>query len=155
MTSTIESPAFQRLETEGRLLKSALTGPTRTPGRFGFRGEIALTLDPLVTLAEAFATADDGEATLSFFAGSLTGFKLLPLLVETLGANLKAGGKYFVYVPDLGRASRYQVELNGVSIYVLPIDDTSVYNELIDFLYLDKSKMKKMDISYEEGVKRL
>jgi hypothetical protein len=63
-----------------------------------------------------------------------------------------------------------------VLIYVLPIDDTSVYNELIDFLYLDKTKMKKMDtgekvdtivagalsynqayerISFEEGLKRL
>jgi hypothetical protein len=63
-----------------------------------------------------------------------------------------------------------------VSLYVLPIDDTSVYNELIDFLYLDKTKMKKLDtagkldviadgaakydqiyeaISYEEGLKRL
>jgi hypothetical protein len=59
---------------------------------------------------------------------------------------------------------------------VLPIDDTSVYNELVDFLYLDKTKMKKMDtaekvdviadaalkyaqayeiISFEEGLKRL
>jgi len=28
---------------------------------------------------------------------------------------------------------------------VLPYDDVSVYNELIDFLYLDKTKMKKFD----------
>jgi hypothetical protein len=79
-------------------------------------------------------------------------------------------------VSDLERASRYQIPLDGVSFYVLPIDDTSVYNELIDFLYLDKMKMKKMDtaekvdaiadgalkytqayevISYDEGLKRL
>jgi hypothetical protein len=176
MTTTIESPAFQRLEAEGRLLKPALKGPTRFPGRFGFRGEIALTLDPAVTLAEAFAAADDGEATLSFLAGSLPTFKQLPALIEALGANIKAGGKYFIYVSDLDRASRYQINFNGVSFYVLPIDDTSVYNELIDFLYLDKTKMKKMDtadkidtiadgalkytqayeaISYDEGLKRL
>jgi hypothetical protein len=176
MTSTIESPAFQRLETEGRLLKPALNGPTRVPGRFGFRGEIALTIDPPVTLEAAFAAADGGEAALSFLAGSLTTYKHLPALIEALGANIKAGGKYFIYVSDLDRASRYQIAFNGISFYVLPIDDTSVYNELIDFLYLDKTKMKKMDtaekidtiadgalkyeqayevISYEDGLKRL
>jgi hypothetical protein len=176
MTTATTSPAFQRLETEGRLLKPALLGPTRVAGRFGFRGEIALSTDPAVTLEAAFAAADGGEAALSFLAGSLTTFKHLPTLVEALGDNVKPGGKYFIYVSDLGRASRYQIEFKGVSFYVLPIDDTSVYNELIDSLYLDKTKMKKMDtadkldtitdgalkysqayeaISYEEGLKRL
>lgn len=176
MTSTIESPAFQRLETEGRLLKPSLNGPTKVAGRFGFRGDIALTIDPPVTLEAVFAAADNGEAAISFLAGSLTTVKHLPALVEALGENIKAGGKYFIYVSDLGRSSRYQIEFNGVSFYILPIDDTSVYNELIDYLYLDKTKMKKMDtaekvdaiadgalkygekyevISYEEGLKRL
>lgn len=176
MTATIESSAFQRLEAEGRLLKPAHKGPTHLAGRFGFRGEIALTIDPPVTLEAAFAVADNDELTLSFLAGSLTSFKQLPALVAALGDNIKPEGKYFIYVSDLGRASRYQIEFNGVPFYILPIDDTSVYNELIDYLYLDKTRMKKMDtaekvdaiadgalkygekyevISYEEGLKRL
>ena len=176
MTTLTASPAFQRLEAEGRLLKPALNGPTRLAGRYGFRGEIALSQDPAVTLEAAIATADNGESALSFLAGSLGSYKQLPVLIEALGANIKAGGKYFVYVSDLDRASRYQIAFNGISFYVLPIDDTSVYNELIDFLYLDKMKMKKMDtaekvdaiadgalkytqayevISFEEGLKRL
>lgn len=176
MTSTIESPAFQRLEAEGRLLKPALKGPTHVPGRFGFRGEIALTLEPPVALEAAFAVADEGEPALCFLAGSLSSYKHLPALAKTLGSSIKAGGKYFIYVSDLERASRYQIDLGGATFYVLPIDDTSVYNELIDYLYLDKTRMKKMDtaekvdaivqgalkykekyeaISYEEGLKRL
>jgi len=175
MTS-IESTAFGRLESEGRLLKPAHKAPTHRPGRFGFRGEIAVSLDPQVNLAAAFAAAQDGEATLSFLAGSLGSYKQLPALVEMLGESVRPGGKYFIYVADLDRASRYQISFNGVSLYVLPIDDTTVYNELIDFLYLDKTKMKKYDtaekldvivdgaekydqayeaISYEEGLKRL
>ncbi len=175
MTS-IESTAFGRLESEGRLLKPTHKAPTKRPGRFGFRGEIAVSLDPPINLAAAFASAEEGEASLSFLAGSLTSYKQLPALVETLGENVNAGGKYFIYVSDLDRASRYQISFNGVPIYVLPIDDTSVYNELIDFLYLDKTKMKKYDtaekldviadgaekydqayeaITYEEGLKRL
>jgi hypothetical protein len=176
MTTTNASPAFQRLETEGRLLKPALNGPTNVPGRSGFRGEIALTLEPAVTLEAAFAAADDAESALSFLAGSLPSYKQLPVLIEALGANLKAEGKYFVYVSDLRRGARYIVDFSGISFYVLPIDDTSVYNELIDCLYLDKTKMKKMDtaqkidaivegaskftqtyekISFEEGLARL
>jgi len=176
MTTLAQSPAFERLEAEGRLLKPALNGPTRLPGRVGFRGDIALALAPTVTLEAAIAAADDGQLALSFLAGSLSTYRHLPALVEALGANLGQGGKYFVYVGDLDRASRYQVEFDGVAIYVLPIDDTSVYNELIDLLYLDKTKMKKMDtadkvdtivdaalkyaqayevIDYEQGLKRL
>jgi hypothetical protein len=176
MTTTTASPAFQRLEAEGRLTKPALLGPTHVAGRYAFRGEIVLSTEPAVTLEAAFAAADNGEATLSFLAGSLSTYKHLPALRAALGDNVKDGGKYFVYVSDLERASRYQIPLDGVSFYVLPIDDTSVYNELIDFLYLDKVKMKKMDtaekvdaiadgalkytqayevISYDDGLKRL
>ena len=175
MTS-IESTAFGRLEAEGRLMKSAHKAPTHASGRFGFRGEIAITLDPLSNLEAVFAAAEGDDAALSFLAGSLTSYKQLPALVEAVGANLKPDGKYFIYVSDLERASRYSISFNGVPLTVLPIDDTSVYNELIDFLYLDKTKMKKFDtaqkidsivdaainydrtyeaISYEEGLSRL
>ena len=158
------------------MLKPSLNGPTHAPGRYAFRGDIALTFDPPAALGSAFAVADGDEPTLSFLAGLLSTLRLLPALAEALGGNVKAGGKYFIYVSDLERASRYQIEFDGVSYFVLPIDDTSVYNELIDYLYLDKTRMKKMDtaekvdaiaegavkysqkyetISYEEVLKRL
>jgi len=175
MTS-IDTTAFQRLEAEGRLQKPALKAQTHKAGRFGFRGEIALALDPPSTLEAVFAAADDGDAGLSFLAGSLKNYAQLPALAETLGSAVKPDGKYFIYVGDLERASRYQISFGGAPFYVLPIDDTSVYNELIDLLYLDKTKMKKFDtaekldaivdgaakydhayeqISYEDGLKRL
>jgi hypothetical protein len=144
MTS-IDTTAFQRLEAEGRLLKPTHKGPTKSAGRFGFRGEIAVTLDPPETLGAVFASTEEGDAAITFLAGSLPKFALLPALVETLGAALKPDGKYFIYVGDLDRSSRYQITFDALSLYVLPIDDTSVYNELIDFLYLDKTKMKKFD----------
>lgn len=158
------------------MLKPTLKGPTHAPGRYAFRGDIALTFDPPAALEAAFAVAEGDEPTLTFLAGSLSTLRLLPALAEALGGNVKAGGKYFIYVSDLERASRYQIEFDGVSYFVLPIDDTSVYNELIDYLYLDKTRMKKMDtaekvdaiaegavkysqkyetISYEEVLKRL
>jgi len=174
--SSIDTTAFQRLEAEGRLLKPTLKAPTQHAGRFGFRGEIALALDPPVTLEATFATSEGDDPALSFLAGSLANYTQLPALVEALGANVKPDGKYFIFVGDLDRASRYQVSFADVSLYVMPIDGTSVYNELIDSLYLDKTRMKKFStaekldtiadgaakfdtayekITYDEGLKRL
>ena len=48
------------------------------------------------------------------------------------GNSARNSGTYFIYVSDLDRASRYQIEFNGISFYVLPINNTSVYNELVD-----------------------
>ena len=47
MSTTVVEPglaatAFARLESEGRLLNPVLKAPTKKPGRFGFRGELAL-----------------------------------------------------------------------------------------------------------------
>jgi hypothetical protein len=175
MTS-IETTAFQRLEAEDRLLKPAHKGPTHAAGRFGFRGEISLAQDPELNLTAVFASSEDGDKSLSFLAGQLASFKELPALVEVLGDTIKPDGKYFIYVADVKRGDRYQVGFGDKSLYVLPYDDVSVYNELIDFLYLDKTKMKKFDtaakidaiadgaakygetfpkVSYEEGLGRL
>ena len=142
MTVT-QNSALQDLD--ARLVKPTHKGPTHVAGRVAFRGEIKLTDadSPLLTAAIAAADAD-GEG-LSFLAGQLETFSQLPLLVEALGGALAPGGKYFIYVADVKRGDRYQVALGGASVYVLPYDDVSVYNELIDFFYLDKTKMKKFD----------
>ncbi|WP_294541658.1 hypothetical protein [uncultured Rhodoblastus sp.] len=174
--SSIETTAFQRLESEDRLVKPAHKGPTHSAGRFGFRGEIALAHDPELHLTAVFAAADEGDQALSFLAGQLASYKELPALVEVLGDTIKPEGKYFIYVGDVKRGDRYQVGFGDKSLYVLPYDDVSVYNELIDFFYLDKTKMKKFDtaakidaiadgaakydetfpkVSYEEGLGRL
>jgi hypothetical protein len=144
MTS-IETTAFQRLEAEDRLVKPAHKGPTHVAGRFGFRGEIALAKDPDVSLTAVFASSEDGKPGLSFLAGQLGSFSELPALATALDGALSPDGKYFIYVGDVKRGDRYQVTFGDNSIYVLPFDDVSVYNELVDFLYLDKTKMKKFD----------
>ena len=66
--------------------------------------------------------------------------------------------------------------MNGATFYVLPIDEATVYNELLELLYLEKGELKKLDtagktdrvadaalkfnavfdtISYAEGVARI
>ena len=91
--------AFARLESEGRLLNSVLKGATHQPGRFGFRGDIALKFQakladearpPEVSAEQVIATAQAGEAHLGFVAGFSE--RLAKDLV-LLGEQVTVGGR--------------------------------------------------------------
>jgi len=159
MSTTLAEPglmdtAFARLEAEGRLLNPVLKGPTKKPGRFGFRGELALRFAPKLadearppelTCDQVIAVAEVGNPKLPFFAGYLLNFAHLKEVAAVLGEALSAGGKYFVFCNNIDLSKRYQVPLNGALFYLLPIDEATVYNELLELLYLEKSELKKLD----------
>lgn len=175
MTAITDTP-FARLEAEGRLLKPTLKSGTHVEGRFGFRGDISYD-GPETILKEVFTVAESGKPAIGFLAGSIKEYETLPKLVETFGDALDGDGKYLIYVADIPRGSRWYVQIGAAKIFITFIDDTSVYNELIDTFYVDKMKLKKYDtpakldaladvglkyasvadyeeISYEEGLKR-
>lgn len=146
--------AFGRLQTEGRLLNPVLKGATKKPGRFGFRGELALRFaakmadearPPELTCDQVIAIAEVGNPKLPFFAGYLLNFAHLLDVAEVLGDTLSAGGKYFLFCNNLDLSRKYQVPLKGAMFYVLPIDEATVYNELLELFYLEKGDLKKLD----------
>lgn len=159
MSTTVVEPglaatAFARLESEGRLLNPVLKAPTKKPGRFGFRGELALRFaakladearPPELTCDQVIAVAQVGDPKLPFFAGYLLSFEHLKDVAETLGDTLSAGGKYFLFCNNIDLSKKYQVPLKGAMFYVLPIDEATVYNELLELLYLEKAELKKLD----------
>lgn len=159
MTATLElkpiaDTAFARLDSEGRLLNPLLKAATSKPGRFGFRGELALRFapkladearPPLLTCGQAMAVANIGEKTLPFFAGFLLSFEYLKDVAEVLGDTLSAGGKYFLFCDNIDLSKKYQVPYKGAMFYVLPILESTVYNEILDLLYLEKNDLKKKD----------
>ena len=159
MTTTLAAPsladtAFARLEQEGRLLNPVLKAATHKPGRFGFRGELALRFaarmadearPPELTCDQVIAAATVGDPKLPFFAGYLLSFEHLKDVAEVLGDTLSAGGKYFLFCNNVDLSKKYQVALNGAMFYVLPIDEATVYNELLELLYLEKTELKKLD----------
>ncbi len=188
MSTTLAEPglmdtAFARLQSEGRLLNAVLKGATRKPCRFGFRGELALRFaakmadearPPELSCDQVIAVAQAGDRKLPFFAGYLLSFEHLLDVAETLGDTLSAGGKYFLFCNNIDLSKKYQVPLKGAMFYVLPIDEATVYNELLELLYLEKGELKKLDtagktdavadaalkfdvtfdtITYEEGLK--
>lgn len=182
-TTEIEDTAFARLEKEGRLLNPVLKAPTHQAGRFGFRGELALRFAPKLadearppelTCDQVMAIANAGQKHIPFFCGWLLSFESLKDLAEALGDTLSAGGKYFVYCDNIDLSKKYQVPYKGALFYVLPILESTVYNEMLELLYLEKNDLKKKDtagkldavanaalkfdvtfdtITYEEGLK--
>ena len=151
MTSITET-AFATLDQQGRLLNAVLKGPTERPGRFGFRGELALKFaqqfadekrPPELTTDQVIAVANAGEPTIAFFASYLLSFEYLNTLTEVLKGLLSPSGKYFVFCNNIDLLSKYEVEIDGITFYVLPIDEATVYNELLELLYLDKTSLKK------------
>ncbi len=154
----LETSAFARLQAEGRLLNPVLKGATKKPGRFGFRGELALRFatqladearPPELTCDQVIAVAQAGNPKLPFFAGYLLSFEHLKDVAEALGDTISAGGKYFLFCNNIDLSKKYQVPYSvngrGAIFYVLPIDESTVYNELLELLYLEKNELKKLD----------
>jgi hypothetical protein len=152
--SGLAATAFARLEVEGRLLNPVLKAATKKPGRIGFRGELALRFAPKMadearppelTCDQVIAVAQEGNDKLPFFAGYLLNFAHLKDVAEVLGSTLKPEGKYFLFCNNIDLSKKYQVALGGAKFYVLPIDESTVYNELLELLYLEKTELKKLD----------
>ena len=181
----IEETAFAKLETEGRLLNPVLKGPTERPGRFGFRGELAIKFaqqyadekrPPELSADQVIAVATAGQKKITFLAAYLHSFESLTAMAEVLNGLLTPEGKYFIFCNNIDLLSKYMVDIDGVTFNILPIDEATVYNELLELLYLDKSALKrtttsgKIDaifdaamkfnqayegINYAEGLKRM
>jgi hypothetical protein len=145
MTVIADTP-FAKLDAEGRLQKPILNADTHVAGRFGYRGEIAYD-DPETLLKEVFSVSETGKSAIGFLAGSIKQYETLPKLVETFGAALNGDGKYFIYIADLPQGNRFYIRFGDVRIFAICIDETTVYNELIDTFYVDKVKLKKFDTS--------
>ena len=152
--TTLEQTAFQHLETEKRLQNPVFKGATGKSGRFGFRGEIAIKFAPKVadearppeiTADQVIAVAEEGGKGLDFMAAYLLSFEYLKPLADAMGPALKPDGKYFLYCNNIDLSKKYQVPYDGKTFYVLPIDEATVYNELLELLYLERNDLKKLD----------
>ncbi|MEY4766571.1 MAG: hypothetical protein RI907_3244 [Pseudomonadota bacterium] len=149
-TNTVLEPLFQKNHLQNPVHK----GPTKKAGRIGFRGELALKFaaqmadearPPELTCDQFMTVAQTGEKTLPFFAGYLLSFEYLKDVAEVLGDALTAGGKYFLFCNNIDLSKKYQVPYKGAMFYVLPIDEATVYNELLELLYLERNDLKKLD----------
>lgn len=153
MTVITDTP-YADLDAEGRLLSPVFKGATAKPGRFGFRGEIALKFPvsmadekraPEIKFDQVMTVSSAGAPTIAFLAGMAPSLEHLKMLCEVVGDKLGADGKYFFFACNLDISLRYQIDYAGATFYVLPLDEATVYNELLELFRVERGDLKKLD----------
>lgn len=186
MTTTevkLADTAFGKLDTEGRLLNAVLKEPVPAPGHFGFRGDIALAFQeqfadekrpPEYSIEQVLAIADAATGTIPVLAGYLHNFAYLKDVAPVLGDMLSPAGTYVFFVNNIDFLKKYRVPLTPeITVYVLPLDESTVWKETLELVNVDKNDVKKLggaeklqyvmdkvaaftagypEISYEDGV---
>lgn len=151
MTAIADTP-FASLDAEGRLLSPVHKGPTASG--FGFRGEIALKFaekfsdearPPEIKLDQVMAVAPAGATAIPFLTGFSPSLEHLRLLCDVLGDKLATDGKYFFFAGNLDISKKYQIPYGGATFYVLPLDEATVYNELLELFGIERGDLKKFD----------
>ncbi len=130
-------------------------GPTTKPGRFGFRGDIALKFQtqladekrpPEFSMEQVLTIAQDGESTIPI----LVGYHALLCLSERRCpkcwmACSRPSGTYFVFCNNIDLLAKYRVTLRGITFFVLPCDESTVWKEMMDLMSIDKNDVKKLN----------
>jgi hypothetical protein len=152
--TSIEKTAFAKLDREGRLLNAVLKSPTKKPGRFGFRGDIALKFQtqladekrpPEFSIEQVLTIAQEGNSTIPVMVGYLHSFAYLDVASEVLDGLLSPSGTYFMFCNNIDLLAKYRVTLRGITFHVLPCDESTVWKEMLDLLSIDKNDIKKLD----------
>ncbi|MCP3380523.1 MULTISPECIES: hypothetical protein [unclassified Bradyrhizobium] len=184
MTS-IDNTALGRLDKEGRLLNAVLKGDTTKPGRFGFRGDIALRFQvqvadekrpPDYSIEQVLTVADEGEATIPVLAGYLHSLAYLADAATVLDGALSQNGTYFMFCNNIDLLAKYSIKIRDVTFRILPCDESTVWKEMMDLTGVEKNDIKKLDtagkldylldaaksinapyaeLSYEEGLAKM
>ncbi|MDF0497280.1 hypothetical protein GPL17_26680 [Bradyrhizobium yuanmingense] len=153
MTS-IENTALGRLEREGRLFNAVLKGRTTKPGRFGFRGDIALKFQaqvadekrpPDYSIEQVLTIAQEGESTIPVLAGYLHSFAYLSDVADVLDSALTPDGSYFIFCNNIDLLAKYRTTLGDITFHVLPCDESTVWKEMMDLIGIDKNDIKHLN----------
>lgn len=159
--TAIETTALSRLEQEGRLFNAILKGPTTKPGRFGFRGDVALKFQaqvadekrpPDFSIEQVLTVMQAGEPTIPVLAGYIHSFAYLGTAMEVLKGLLRPGGKYFFFCNNIDFLAKYSITFDDVTVMVLPCDESTVWKEMMDLVGVDKNDVKKLDTAGKTDV---
>lgn len=142
---------IQELEAQKRLLSPVYKGALKAADE-GFRGEIALKFaaqvadearPPEVAAFQTMFAATGGK--FDFIACELDSLAYLEDLRNVLGEYLKSDGKYFAFCGNVDISKKYSITMDGIQFNVFPLDEATVYNELLDLVGLERTDLKKLD----------
>lgn len=139
------------LDQQKRLLSPVYKGALKKADE-GFRGEIALKFatqfadearPPEIAATQTMFAATGGK--LDFIACELDSLAYMEDLRKILGDFLKPDGQYFVFAGNVDISKKFGITLDGIPFNVLPLDEATVYNELLDLIGLERNDLKKLD----------
>lgn len=117
---------------------------------YTYRGSLVITpgkvisedrvLPPKEVIKQAIL-ASSGEM-IDFLACELETIDLFENFFARYSPYLNANRKYILFVCDLNEKGKFVYE--GITFYAYPLDESSVWNELIDFADLSKGDLKKL-----------
>jgi hypothetical protein len=116
---------------------------------YGYRGSLVITpgkvlsadkqLPPKATATQVILTAN-GD-TIDFLACELETLDFFEPFVERYKGVLSPEGLYLLFVVDLDADGKFEYE--GITFYAFSLDESSVWNELLDHADLSKGDLKK------------
>ncbi len=139
------------LDQQKRLLSPVYKGALKMADE-GFRGEIALKFaaqladearPPEIAAFQTMFSITGGK--FDFIACELESLAYLENLRTVLGDYLKPEGQYFAFAGNVDISKKYAITLDGIPFNVLPLDEATVYNELLDLIGLERNDLKKLD----------
>jgi hypothetical protein len=131
---------------------AVLAQSATVPARWLFRGDVAVKFavvserekkPPALKVEQVLLSAEGN--TLPFFAAYMLSFESLKPLVDVIGDKLTPEGKYFAFCNNIDLSTTYQVPMGNATFYVFPLDESGVFNEMVDLLKLDRNDLKKLN----------
>jgi len=129
-----------------------LKGETSIPGNFGYRGALVITegkflsptkqLPPKATAKQVIAIADENK--LKFFAAELVTMDDFEPMMEKYKDYFDENTMVFLYIIDIDKA--VTLDYNGVKINAIQLDESSVWNEMVDVADLEKGDLKRLKL---------
>lgn len=117
---------------------------------FAYRGSLVITpgkvlsadkqLPPKATATQVILVS--GSTHIDFIACELETFDFFEPFVERYKEILDPAGLYILFVTDLDADGKFEYE--GFTFYAFALDESSVWNELLDHADLSKGDLKKL-----------
>lgn len=141
---------IEYLSEKGLQWQPSFNGQLGVLGHSGYRGDLMVTegkiisgekqMPPKIILKHVIAISD--EKTMLLFAGGLKSFDDFPAFFERYKEILDTKTIVTLFVDDL--LSDAQFDFEGITVHAFSLDESSVWNELINHADLDKRELKRM-----------
>lgn len=148
--------------TENNLDWQASFKDKTSAGNYAYRGDLVIEagkvlsvdkqMPPKSVMRQVIMVAD--ESSVKFIGGELESFDLFEPFFEQYKSILSSDGINTLFVIDLDADACFEYE--GVTFNAFALDESSVWNELLDHADLEKSELKrlkadeKIDTLYDE-----